>query len=135
MSTYEVKDHREWKPGDDVRMPLERGAVITGEAYVSKTGALCVGDRIIRFADGIATETAVTVTRTVEDIPEPTGLGAVVRFAGYDITAVRAERDRKPWRTVENDEIAPTWSTWQGLLNDFGPAVALLAPGVQDGAR
>lgn len=135
MSTYEVKDRRDWKAGDDVRMPLEHGAVITGEAYVSKTGALCVGDRIIRFADGIYAEVAVTVTREIPDIPEPTGLGAVVKFED-GIPAVLADEsgNPRPWHTPlhTGDDC---WASWEAHVKAHGPAVALLSPGVQDGAR
>lgn len=135
MSTVKIADQKQWQAGDDVRVEWPDGSVLTSKIedaafdklLLAAAGAICVVHADGRVNDGDGR--TITVTRTVEDIPEPTGLGAVVRFED-GVLAVRADdSDLRFWTT--SDECFG----WDEATTLHGPAVAVLSPGVQDGAR
>lgn len=81
MSTQQqIDDPGQWRVGDDVRIEWPNGVVLTGKAgKAGRTLAIVLDENIHYDLAWMDDGRKVTVTRTVEPIPEPTVPWALVR--------------------------------------------------------
>lgn len=129
MSTQQqIDDPGQWRPGDEATYEYTTGYPITGKLWLDGSDrGLYLGPQIVRDANGRVEVTHITVTRTVEPIPEPTVPWALVRFA--DGAILRRGTSSGFWIDSDGDA-----HSWRGAQDVYGAPVAVSLPHWSDEA-